>query len=116
MAVRRKLNVVWTLTAQGDLSSIIDYIADESAEEAGLVFDRIRKAAAKLYVLPQRGRLVPELLQYGIRNYRELIVGPWRLLYRVSEAKVFVVAVIDSRRNVEDLLLERFCREPFGPE
>lgn len=111
MPVRRKFTVLWTATAENDLNGIIDYICEDSLDEAALVFRKIRKAATKLYALPQRGRLVPELLEQGVRSYRELIVGPWRIVYRVSESRVLVAAVIDSRRNIEDLLLERFVRE-----
>jgi len=55
-----------------------------------------------------RGRIVPELKTYGILSYRELIISPWRVVYRTSEQKVYVLAVIDSRRNIEDILIERF--------
>jgi len=57
---------------------------------------------------PDRGRIVPELKAYGILSYRELIISPWRVVYRTSEQKVYVLAVIDSRRNIEDILIERF--------
>jgi len=57
---------------------------------------------------PDRGRIVPELKAHGILSYRELIISPWRVMYRTSEQKVYVLAVIDSRRNMEDILIERF--------
>jgi hypothetical protein len=40
--------------------------------------------------------------------YRELIELPWRIIYKIEEDKVFVLAVIDGRRNMEDILLDRF--------
>ena len=43
---------------------------------------------------------------------RELIESPWRILYRIEADTVYVLAVIDARRNVEDLLLDRFVRRP----
>ena len=42
--------------------------------------------------------------------YRELILGPWRLIYRLDRGQMYVLAVIDGRRNVEDLLLRRLMR------
>jgi hypothetical protein len=31
---------------------------------------------------PERGRIVPELQAQGISQYGELIIPPWRLVYR----------------------------------
>lgn len=45
---------------------------------------------------------------YSILTYRELIVPPWRIIYKVDDLKEWVFAVIDGRRNVEDVLLDRF--------
>jgi toxin ParE1/3/4 len=35
---------------------------------------------------------------------------PWRIIYRIATPSVFVMTVIDGRRNVEDILLERLTR------
>jgi hypothetical protein len=53
---------------------------------------------------------VPELHQEGISVYRELVIAPWRLMYRIADGEVLVLSFIDSRRNVEDILLQRFLR------
>ncbi|MFQ5686592.1 MAG: type II toxin-antitoxin system prevent-host-death family antitoxin [Candidatus Scalindua sp.] len=66
-----------------------------------------RKKSSALYRLPERGRIVPELKEYNILQYREIIIDPWRVIYKVAGKKVFVMAVVDSRRNVEDILLDR---------
>ena len=48
-----------------------------------------------------------ELQDQGILQYRELVISPWRVLYRISEKNVFVLSVLDSRRNIQDILLKR---------
>lgn len=112
MSAKQKsaVKVVWTLTAEDDLAGIVDFIADDNIEAALAVFERIRERAAALHNLPDRGRIVPELHQNGIIQYRELIVAPWRIIYRLEEDKLYVMAVFDGRRNLEDLLLERLSR------
>jgi toxin ParE1/3/4 len=45
-----------------------------------------------------------------MRSWRELVVKPYRILYRVSSDTVTVLAVFDGRRDLEDLLLERLLR------
>ena len=54
-----------------------------------------------------QGRVVPELLSQGISLYREIVITPWRVIYKIERDRVYIVSVIDSRRNVEDVLLAR---------
>lgn len=112
MPSTRKFSVQWTQTAADDLEPIIDYVADESISSAVHVFQKLRARAARPTSFPQRGRVVPELKAHGMLTYRELIERPWRILYRIEADTVYVLAVIDARRNVEDLLLDRFVRQP----
>ena len=99
--------VVWSKSAVQDLTNIIQYIAEDSPSSARTIAVKIKKAVSELYHSPHRGRHVPELQDQGISLYRELVIPPWRVMYRVSEQKVLVLAVIDSRQNVEDILLKK---------
>jgi toxin ParE1/3/4 len=110
MTTKHSFRVVWTRTAEDDLEGIVDFIADDSVDAALAVFTRIRERAATLVNFPGKGRVVPELNHHGIVQYRELILSPWRIIYRIDGSMVYVTAVFDSRRNLEDLLLERLCR------
>jgi toxin ParE1/3/4 len=105
--MKKSYNVWWSETAENDLVSIIEYIAGENPLQASRIFSEIRKRAESLNAFPDRGRMVPELQNQGITLYRELIIGPWRVMYRVSEDSVYVLSVLDSRQNVEDILLQR---------
>lgn len=100
--------VFWTQTAQQDLKRIIEYIAADSEIQARRVYLTIKQKSDNLRQMPLQGRIVPELRYYSILTYRELISPPWRIFYKTEENKVWVLAVIDGRRNVEDILLDRF--------
>ena len=106
----KRYKVSWVQTALDDLDEIIGYIMTDSPINAMKVLDRIEESAAALATLPDRGRIVPELKFHGVTKYHELIIKPWRLLYRVNGQLVSVVSVVDGRRQLEDLLLERFLR------
>jgi toxin ParE1/3/4 len=54
--------------------------------------------------------VVPELQRLQMREYRELNIAPYRLIDRISGHLVLVLGVFDSRRNLEDILLERLGR------
>ncbi len=103
--------VVWANVAENDLKNIIAYIAEDSPQKALNILNKIRQKVSQLYTLPESGRIVPELQDQGIVQYRELIISPWRLIYRIFELKVYVLSVIDSRQNVEDILLKRFINQ-----
>jgi plasmid stabilization system protein ParE len=102
--------VTWAIVAQHDLRQLIEYIAIDSPGNASQILKKIKQKTSDLYTGPDRGRIVPELKDQGIHTYRELIVAPWRIIYRTSDTTVFVLSVIDSRRNVEDILLDRFVK------
>lgn len=106
-----KYRVLWTDIAEKDLFEIIEYIADENLINAENIFSKIRESTLTLNHFPERGRVVPELLDQGVYLYRELIVNPWRIIYRISEKKVYVLLVLDSRRNAEDILLKRLITQ-----
>jgi addiction module RelE/StbE family toxin len=103
----KKYQVVWSNIAENDLKSIIEYIADDSPSNAFKIFKNIKQKASMLFTFPERGRIVSELRDQGISQYREMIISPWRILYRISESRVYVLSVLDSRRNIEDILLKR---------
>ena len=103
--------VIWADVAENDLTNIIEYIAESNPQNAFYILKKIRQKASHLYTLPERGRIVPELQDQGIIQYRELIISPWRLIYRIYERTVYVLSVIDSRQNVEDILLNRFVNK-----
>jgi plasmid stabilization system protein ParE len=102
-----KYKIEWAGVAENDLKGIVEYIAEDSPANALKILKKIKKRATSLYTFPERGRLVPELKDQGILLYRELIILPWRIIYRISEMKVYVLSVLDARQNVEDILLKR---------
>jgi len=108
--MRKQYEVVWTKIANADLTAIIQYILSDNPAAAKDSLQRIKAKASNLDSLPGRGRIVPELRQQGILQYRELLVPPWRIIYRISDNFVYVLAVFDSRQNIEDVLLDRLVR------
>jgi addiction module RelE/StbE family toxin len=102
--------VVWTAAAASDLRAIVDYIRADSPGAAKKMILCIEQRAKGLDQHPERGRLVPELLRVGLRRYRELVISPYRLVYRQEGRTVFVLGLFDARRDLEDVLLERALR------
>jgi toxin ParE1/3/4 len=106
----KSFSVEWTATAQLDLEAVIQYISEQNVAAALKILTELEDSAKTLTRVPFRGRIVPELAEFGIQEYRELIRSPWRIIYRIAGEAAYVLAVLDSRRNLEDLLLDRFTR------
>ena len=96
-----------TQNAENDLDEIILYIAQENTQTALKILDRLQKKIYSLKNYPERGRRVPELLDKNIKDYRELIETPWRIIYKIENNDVHVLMVIDGRRNVSDILMKK---------
>jgi toxin ParE1/3/4 len=104
-------SIVWVDLAARDLEAIARFIAREAPMNARRVLGRLRRSAGALTRFPERGRVVPELAAHGIVTYRELVARPYRIIYRVQGRDAIVLAVLDGRRDIEDLLFERLaCR------
>ena len=104
----KKSKLVWTDVARRDLESIIRYrAANENAGSARILASRLLTRAETLAGNPERCRVVPELRAEGLTNYRELIVKPYRLLFRIDRRDVILLGILDGRRDLEELLLER---------
>lgn len=100
--------VLLTQGAEQDLEAIYDYIAEyDSPANADHVLDRLMAAAEQLALLPERGSHPRELLQLGIKEYRQVFFKPYRLIYRVIGLDVIVHVIADGRRDMPSLLSRR---------
>ena len=102
--------IQWTTNAKNDLLNIVEYIKKDSPGIANDIYLKIRKKAHSSNFFPLKGRVVPELQKEGITLYREVISSPWRIMYKVGNDTVYIMAILDSRQNIEDLLLQKLLR------
>jgi len=102
--------VLWTDAARLDLERIVEFIAEENPTNALTVLARLERRCQALAALPERGRIVAEARAVDVLTYRELIEGPWRIVYRYDADRVHVMAVLDARRELSSQLLERLVR------
>lgn len=107
----RRRKVVWHASAVSDLDYLVEHLkASGSHVNAAHVVDRLDDLGASLSMSAERGRIVPEFAAHGIVAYREVIDRPWRLIYRVEPREVIILTIVDSRRRLDELLLQRLVR------
>jgi addiction module RelE/StbE family toxin len=92
--------LIWSPRAIADLEAIRDQIALDSEQYAGLVVGRLVAAPSRLLQFPESGRMVPE---FSRPNLRELILRPYRLVYRFQGDIIEVVTVFHAARMFPDL-------------
>jgi plasmid stabilization system protein ParE len=107
---RRRPEVVWSEPAQSDLDDIIAYVAQGRPIVAVELALRFRALAVSLETMAHRGRIPPELRTLGVTAVREVVSAPWRLFYGTIQGRVTVLALVDGRRDIEELLARRLLR------
>jgi addiction module RelE/StbE family toxin len=106
----KRFTVNISKTAKNDLREIIKYISKNNPMNALNVLKKIEDRINSLNHFPERGGYVPELLRKNIKDYRQLMESPWRIIYKIDKNIVNVLIIIDSRRNTQDILLERLIK------
>ena len=96
--VARTREVVWAESGQLALDAVLADIFKDSPDGAGRVLVRALDVADSLATLSGRGRVVPEV---GDVTLREMFVYRYRLLYRVREERVIIVAFLHGARDFE---------------
>ncbi|NOV31390.1 type II toxin-antitoxin system RelE/ParE family toxin [Methylomonas sp. ZR1] len=97
-----------TEPALADLLAINDYFLLEVSEKgAAKIIDALEAAVNSLANLNERGTVPKELLGLGIRQYRQIIVKPYRIIYQRMPKQVVVHAILDGRRDMQTLLTQR---------
>jgi plasmid stabilization system protein ParE len=103
MAARVR-EVIWAESGRDALDEVITYIAQDSRQAAVHVLEAALEAAASLSTLPERGRVVPDTNDPVIR---EIFVFRYRLMYRVEDERVVVVAFVHGARDFATWRQER---------
>ena len=96
--------VIWADAAVADLDAAAEYISKDSPAYAASFVLQSLKAARSLGDLPERGRVVPEFKREDIR---EIFVFSYRLIYRIDELRVSVLAFIHGKRDFNQAWDER---------
>lgn len=94
-----------------DIEDLVEYYYEDRPDYAQKIFTSLVGRINSLKSFPTKGRVVPELLEYNINEYREIIESYWRIIYRIEKDIVEIFTVIDARRNVQDLLVEKLKRK-----
>lgn len=106
-----KYKVIIDPQAKSDLKEILIYAAmNDSVQSANRLLDALEEACYKLEKYPERGHIPPELRSTGIKNYLEIHYKPYRIIYEIEGKSIYIHSIIDGRRNIQEILSNRFLR------
>lgn len=95
-------------SAEADLERIYRHLAEKhSFDLAERWIERILEKIASLERFPDRGAVPQEIEALGVSRYRQLLVAPYRLFYRIVDDKVVITLIADGRRDLQPLLERR---------
>ena len=87
--------VKWTKSALDDLDGIKEFIAKDSVHYAEKFENDAFIMADNLEIFPEMGRVVPERNDL---DFRELIFGSYRIMYRIDGNTCFIITIIHGNR------------------
>jgi len=96
--------IIWTEPALIDLDEIAEYIALDKESAAKKLVQQVFVAVERLEQFPESGRKPPEL--DAPTCYRDIIIGPCRVFYRIEESKVYILYVMRSERVLRQYLID----------
>jgi toxin ParE1/3/4 len=89
----------WTEQAVADPEAIRDYVARDSVRYATLLVERLIASLDQVSQFPEIGRVVPE---YQRPDIREIILGSYRVVYRLRTGAAEVLTVFHGARLFPD--------------
>lgn len=91
------LLIRWSEEAVRNLDAIIEHIGLDAPERAATFRRKVARIVGRLRTFPESGRLVPELSEQ-IPAPREVLIGDYRVIYRLVFGRVEIVTMIHGRR------------------
>jgi len=88
----------WTPQAADDLEAITSFIAVDSPQYASLFAIDVLASVERLQFFPRSGRILPEMQDPDIR---EIILGNYRIVYRIRRETVEVLTVWHGARLLD---------------
>ena len=100
--------IIWTEPALLDLESIAEYIALDKPSAASHLIQKVFSSTDRLEQFPESGRKPPEFKK---SRYREVIVDPCRIFYRIEKENIYILYVMRSERQLRKYLLNARANE-----
>jgi toxin ParE1/3/4 len=97
------VRLIWTEEALDGLNQLAEYIAVSNPRAAKKLVQTVFEKVSRLEIFPESGRFPIELEAMA---YREVIVSPCRIFYKIDGNKVYILYVFREERDLKKYLLQ----------
>ncbi|MCW4629986.1 MULTISPECIES: type II toxin-antitoxin system RelE/ParE family toxin [Marinomonas] len=94
--------IIWTEPALNNLNDIAEYIAVSNPYAARQLVENVFSKVQRLEQFPDSGRIPEEI---STLNYREVVVNPCRVFYKVDNDSVYILHLLRQERDLRKYLL-----------
>ena len=101
-----KYRVEITNVAELDILQTFQYVASDNQTAAMKLVNEIERQIDSLQQFPLRCPIVPESRELG-REYRHIIHGNYRTIFRIDESRVIIMRVIYGARLLSLEIFEK---------
>ncbi len=96
----KRFRVRISVAAERDVDEIWRFISQDNVENATAFLRQLERQVSTLETFPARGPLIPENKLFGTQ-YRHLIFGDYRTVFRIAGSIVYVLRIIHSARLLD---------------
>ncbi len=96
--------LIWTEPALPDVDELAEFIALDNPQAASHFVEKVLRGAERLEAHPRSGKRPAELAD---TPYREIVVAPCRIFYRVEKDDVYILYIMRSERLLRPYLLHQ---------
>jgi toxin ParE1/3/4 len=94
--------IIWAEPALDNLNDIAEYIAVSNPYAARQLVENVFSKVQRLEQFPDSGRIPEEI---STLNYREVVVNPCRVFYKVDNDSVYILHLLRQERDIRKFLL-----------
>lgn len=93
--------IIWTDPALNNLDEIAEYIALHNLPAAKTLVQKVFDKVERLAEFPESGKVPSELTDF---NYREVVVSPCRIFYKIESGNVYILHVMRQERDLRNFI------------
>ena len=97
------VRLIWTDEVLDGLNQIAEYIAVSNPQAAKKLVQPVFEKVSRVGRFPESGRVPLELSE---SRYREVVVSPCRVFYKIDGDQMFVLYVFREERELKRFLLQ----------
>ena len=105
------MKVVVLDSAEQDLKELRSYVVKNFPQATWLkTYSKLKESIRNLATFPLLGAVPPELESLNLNQYRQIVSGMNRVIYEPRADAVYIYMIVDTRRDLETLLMQRLMR------